>query len=139
MIFPFKILLKKKIEALIDPSKTDKALDYLETMLKYYKIEKTERTPNKLTFKTSFFGWNWEYFALIEKGIFTIENGELAFEYFLFRGFVFTTVMLAYFFYITRSWFVICFFMLPFTVSWFHALIRNRRLLDHIAKDLEKI
>jgi hypothetical protein len=85
MIFPFTIRYKRRLSSKTNITDNSEILDCIKKIVEKNKGKAVEVSSNKLCFKVGFWVFSWDFFAQIEKGIFTVEGGEFTFEFFMFR------------------------------------------------------
>lgn len=135
MLSPFYIKLTTKLTV----TDQDKAavINFIKAFVDKNKAEDITATENSVAFKTSFFGWSWDTFSQLDKGVFTLNKNELTFKFYFIRTYIFFAIFLSMVAYQTRDIKVCIFFFLAlFIGNWVTASVRYKTLLEKLTVEI---
>ena len=135
MINPFKIICSTKLIA--NDFEKEFAINYLKEYVDKNKGYDITTTSDSLVFKVSIFGWSWDIFSQIEKGIFKLDNNALIFEGSMYRIFFCFALVCLMVCFETRDIDTIAFlFVGPCVLNWVIASVRYKTLVETLTKEI---
>lgn len=131
---PFYIKIQKEFKR----STQDQALilKHIEKFVLANKGENVEIRENQLKFKISFLGWSWDYFALIDRGHFIIENNRIIFRFIFYKGLIFILPISFIVAYQSENIFACLPFIFGIFINYIAALVRYKRMLTTIVNEI---
>ena len=134
-MFPFTIKYSEHVIYQIENK--NQILSRLNEYVLENKGQYVEKYGDKILFHTSMFGWNWDKFAEIEKGIFTLTDSAIHFEFFMYRHFIIVAISTIAVFCATQLISITFFVFLLFGMfNWIIALIKYKRMLKKFAASI---
>lgn len=130
-MFLFKV--QKSFE---DKRKTSDGIDILMHNIEKFVIENKgqdiTRTRNQITFKVSMLGWTWDYFSLLDAGIFIVEENKVIFKFSLYKRILVFIIMSSLIVYTSKNIFACFPFIIMLLLNWATALVRYRGMLNKL-------
>ena len=142
MIFPFKIKFSTQIIGTISPENSQLIVNFIKDYIVKRKGQDIKIEKDHLTFKTNLFKMSsFDILSPVEKGIFYIkvkeQNLSLVYEIFMFRLFIISIIMSIIFGILTTDIRIGIFaFLWLGGMNWITAILRNRIMLNKIAKGI---
>ena len=137
MFSPFSIELKTKFQT------TEKEIYYMINHIKSF-IEKKKgeniiATENSVSFTSAFFGWTWDTFSQLDNGIFSIDNNELIFKFYIIKTYIFFGLFCSLIAYESHNIIIpIVIFITAMTINWLTAKVKYETLLRELSNELNK-
>ncbi len=135
MYNPFYIKIQKEFKPLTQDYSL--VLKHIETFVLSNKGENVEINSNQLSFKMSIFGWSWDYFALIDRGNFIIENNKIIFRFSFYRGLIIFLPVSFLVVYQSGNIFACFPFIFGIIISCILAIFRYKKMLNTMVKELK--
>jgi hypothetical protein len=136
MFSPFNIELKTKLET------TEKerfyVIDKIQSFVAKHKGVDITFSENSVSFKSGFFGWTWDTFSQLDKGIFILNKNELTFKFYFTRTYIFFGLFFCFVTYKSQNIYIpALLFTLLITFNWLSARIRYKKLLEELSTELK--
>lgn len=135
MNLPFYTKIRKELPIPIENNAL--LLKNIEKFILSKKAENINIKANELTFKMSFFGRNWDYFALIDKGVFFISDKEITFVFYTYKRFLVMFLLCIFFIFQTKNISISVIFVLMILINWVISIVRYKKMLKEILNEFE--
>lgn len=135
MFSPFRIELKTKLTT--TESKQYYAINYIRTFVVKNKGEDIIVSENCVSFKSGFFGWSWDTFSQLDKGVFILNKDELIFRFHFIKAYIFFGIFFSFVAYQSKNISIcILFFAIFMTINWLTANAKYKKLLQTLSIEL---
>jgi hypothetical protein len=136
-MFPFTFTYSSNLNTQLTDSEQQKALNYLSSYIANLNGKDIIIGRDRLSFRSSFFAFNWDTFAQIDSGEFILTDNVLKFKVSLFRKFIMLVALTVFFILTSKQTYLgVFFFMFFFLANWLTAFGKFKKLTYEVSLKL---
>ena len=136
-MFPFTFTYSSNLSSQLTDSEQRKALNYLSSYIDNLNGKDIIIGEDRLSFKSSFFAFNWDTFAQIDSGEFILTDNALKFKVSLYRKFIILVALMVFFILISKQLYLgVFFFLLFFLANWLTAFGKFKEMTHEVSLKL---
>lgn len=138
MAFPITIKYSKTFNDNINNEKREIIINYINDYVIDKKADNILKNNYSVTIRTSILGWNWRTFASIDKGIFTVWDNKLTYEFSMYWLFIIVPIFSLLISYSSKNIKIgIFLFVFLGLGNWIMTKVKQKKIFDELIQGLQ--